>query len=155
MMNQGSTAMQCPPTPAPGVRMFTRGVAIGECDQLPDIDTEAFRNHRKFVGEGDVRVAERVLTELRELSCSCRGPDADPAHERLIERLSHLRGLFIDPTDNAVVLHQLNQYSARQYPLRAVRRPEGQSPAFVHEVRALLHNPTHDRFCGTRRYCGL
>jgi hypothetical protein len=64
--NQGSTAMQCPPTPGPGLD-GDAGVLVCEGDGFPDVDPALLRELGKLVRERDVHVAAGVLHQFDEL----------------------------------------------------------------------------------------
>jgi hypothetical protein len=59
-MNHRSTAMQCPPTPQLEYR--DPGMAVGKFDDFPDVEPELIADQRQLVGEGDIDIAEGVLT---------------------------------------------------------------------------------------------
>src|SRR5690349_15182854 len=100
-------------------------VAVRQPNHLPDINSDPVANNRKLIGEGDVEIAKRVLTQFDELGRHRGGPDAFPPYETLVELDSALRAFLGQAADRTVVLLQLNENAARQHAFRAVSDMNG------------------------------
>ena len=120
-MNQGSTAMQWPPTPGPGCRMLTRGWRLASRITSQTSMPSLVADDRQLVGEGDVDVAEGVLGQLAHLR-RARVGDEQLARARrcgrAAARVRAQRGVM--PPIDAVVVDQFDQDAARQHALGAI-----------------------------------
>ena len=93
---------------------------IGQCNNIPRVDAQGFRDGRQLVGEGDVHIAVGVLAELDQL----RGPGVGQVTRSLDHQTEQVGGALgrwrRDAADNAVVVDKFDQYAARQHALRTV-----------------------------------
>ena len=71
-MNHGSTAMQCPPTPGPGLQDVDPRDGDWRVDDIPDVEAELVADQRQLVGERDVDVAGGILDQLDQLGGRAR-----------------------------------------------------------------------------------
>ncbi len=127
-MNHGSTAMQCPPTPGPGVRMLTRGWWLASRMTSQTSSRELLADQRQLVGEGDVDVAVGVLDQLGHLRAGGVGEHHLALAEDLVDRGRLLRAPARDPADDPVVGDHLDHDPAGQHPLGAVRHVVRRAP---------------------------
>lgn len=103
-----------------GVEDVDARVPVGEPDQLPGVDAGLLGDDRKLVGKGDVDVAKRILDQHGHLGRRGIGGDHLAADELGHEGGRYLGGSFVDATDDAVVLDQFGEDTARQHPFRAM-----------------------------------
>ena len=98
-------------------------MAVGQLDELEDVDAETVADFAQLIGIGDVDVAERVLRQLAHLGGQIVG-QADRAlgDDLLIDGLGVLRRLGTIGADDAVILPQLKEHPPRNDALWAVRR---------------------------------
>ena len=113
-MNQGSTAMQRPPTPGPGWKDLDARVAVGQFDHPPDIQAHAVADHRQLVGEGDVDVAIGVLGQLDQFGRVGVGHQAGALDEDAVKLVGAGGAGGGQAADDAVVFHQFQHHAAGQ-----------------------------------------
>ncbi len=106
--------MQCPPTPGPGLKILTRGMAVGQADRFPNVHTEFIGQAGKFVGDGDVDITIRILHQLDHFRCGRISLDDLAFDENRIEVSARLGGFGGHAADHARVLDQLTQDLAGQ-----------------------------------------
>jgi len=95
-------------------------VAVGQTDELPDVDVELVADQGEFVGKGDVDVAEAVFCQLGQLGRARGGGDAFALDEDAIEIAGCFGAFGRHAADDAIVLDQLTNDMAGQHALRAV-----------------------------------
>ena len=119
-MNQGSTAMQWPPTPGPGRRMSTRGWRLASLIAAQTSTSSSLADHRQFVGEGDVDVAIGVLDQLDEFRRPGVGQIAPPDDEAAVDLARSPTARLGHAADNAIVGDQLAQHPAGKNAFRTM-----------------------------------
>ncbi len=140
-MNHGSTAMQWPPTPGPGLEDVDPRVAVGEADHLPHVEAEVGAHVGQLVGEGDVGVAEGVLGELGQLGHLGAAAVHLAAREGLVE-LGAAGGAGVrEAADEALVFDDLAQDGAGQHALGGV----GEEDVAAGDQAPALKIAAHDR----------
>ena len=107
--NQGSTLMQCPPTPGPGRRMSTRGWRLARAIASQTSTPKRSARRANSLADGDVDVAVGVLHQLDHLGRRGVGQDDLAAHEGGVQVAPGLGRGPVDPADDAGVLDQLAQ----------------------------------------------
>lgn len=100
--------------------MLTRGVFVGQFDELPHVDTGTVANHGQLVGKGNLRVAAGILRQLAHLGRTGIGTVQLALHEGGVELDGLVGRGLIDATYYTVVVHQFVKGIARQHTLGTV-----------------------------------
>ena len=110
-------------TADPGARLQYRDprMAVGQLDDVPDIEPEPVADDRQFIGKSDVDVAIGVLDQLDQFRRRRVGAKHGAAQKYAIDRLGMLGARLGHAADDAVVLDQLADHLPGQHPFRAVR----------------------------------
>ena len=97
------------------------GMAVGQLDELEDVDAQPVADLAQLVGIGDVDVAEGVLHQLAHLGGEVVG-DADGAlgDHRGVDLLGIFRRLGAGGADDAVIFPKLDEHSPGDDALGAV-----------------------------------
>jgi hypothetical protein len=92
--------------PAAGLQNVDPGMPVGKADQFPDINIQLVANQGKFIGKGDIHVAERILCEFAHFRSAGVCGDAVANDKCFIQGRGRLRAFGRHAADYAVVFNQ-------------------------------------------------
>ena len=96
-------------------------MAIGELDDVPDIEAELIADQRQLVSESDVDVARGVLDELDQFRRRRIGAEHLALQEHAVNRLGVLGAGFGHPANDTIVFDQFADHPPGKHSLRTMR----------------------------------
>ena len=103
-----------------GLQDVDARVAVCEPDHVPHVHPDHVGDHRQFVGEGDVDVAEAVLDQFHRLGHAGGGVETVALDEAGVEHPRTLGAGGGDAADDAIIMHQFVDDPPRQHALGAI-----------------------------------